>query len=149
MIECGSLEYAQARMQARHGQRADDAAWQRLAGAREHTALLDAARSSPLRAWVVGITPHSSAHEIEAVLRGHWRAVVGEVTGRAVADMLRPVRGGATGLAAGHRLVHAYAIAAGLAAPGARRPCAPVDERRHAAARRVCGATRRPRRRTG
>ena len=23
MIECGSLEYAQARMQARHGQRAD------------------------------------------------------------------------------------------------------------------------------
>ena len=81
MIECGSLEYAQARMQARHGQRADDAAWQRLAGAREYTALLDAARSSPLRAWVVGITPHSSAHEIEAVLRGHWRAVVDEVAG--------------------------------------------------------------------
>ncbi len=81
MIECGSLEYAQARLQARHGQRADDIAWQRLETPREFTALLDTARSSPLRAWVVGLTPHSSAHEIEAVLRGHWRAVVAEVSG--------------------------------------------------------------------
>lgn len=81
MIECGSLEYAQARLQARHGRRADDAVWQRLETTREYGALLDAARSSPLRAWVVGITPRSSPHETETVLRGHWGAVVAEVAG--------------------------------------------------------------------
>jgi len=81
VIECGSLEYAQARLQARHGQRADDVAWQRLETTREYGALLDAARSSPLRAWVVGLTPHSSAREIETVLHGHWHGVVAEVEG--------------------------------------------------------------------
>lgn len=81
MIECGSLEYAQARLQARHGQRADDVAWQRLETTREYGALLDAVRSSPLRAWAVGLTPHGSAREIETVLHGHWRAVVGELAG--------------------------------------------------------------------
>jgi len=79
MIDCGSLEYAQARLQARHGQRAGEAAWQRLETAREFVALLDAARSSPLRAWVVGLTPYSGAHEIDTVLRTHWRATVAEV----------------------------------------------------------------------
>ncbi len=81
MIECGSLEYAQARLQARHGRRADDVAWQRLETTREYGALLDAARSSSLRAWMVGITPHSTPHEIEAILRRHWSAVVDEVAG--------------------------------------------------------------------
>jgi len=81
VIECGSLEYAQARLQARHGRRADEAAWQRLETAREYIALLDAARNSPLRAWVVGLTPRSSARDIEAVLRGHWQAVVDETAG--------------------------------------------------------------------
>ena len=81
MIECGSLEYAQARLQARHGQRADDIDWQRLETTREFAALLDAVRSSPLRRCAVGLTPRSSAHEIEAVLRRHWRAVVAEVSG--------------------------------------------------------------------
>lgn len=81
MIECGSLEYAQARLQARHGRRADELAWQRLETTREYGALLDAARSSPLRGWVVGLTPRSSAREIEAVLLGHWRATVAELAG--------------------------------------------------------------------
>ncbi|MDP2007550.1 MAG: hypothetical protein Q8K45_17905 [Rubrivivax sp.] len=81
MIACGSLEYAQARLQARHGQRADAAAWQRLETPREFAALLDAVRNSPLRHCAVGVTPRSSAHEIEAVLRSHWRATVAEVAG--------------------------------------------------------------------
>lgn len=81
MIECGSLEYAQARLQARHGRRADDGAWQRLETPRAYGALLDAVRSSPLRAWAVGLTPKGSAHEIETVLHGHWRAVVHELAG--------------------------------------------------------------------
>ena len=80
-MPCGSLEYAQARLQARHGQRASELDWQRLESTREFGALLDAARNSPLRAWVVGLTPHSGAHEIEAVLRRHWRAQVDELTG--------------------------------------------------------------------
>lgn len=80
-MDVGSLAYAQARLLSRHGQRAGDAAWQRLEVAREFAALLDAARHTPLQAWLVGITLHSSAHQIEAVLRGHWRATVAEVAG--------------------------------------------------------------------
>lgn len=79
MIECGSLEFAQARLQSRHGQRAGEAAWQRLETAREFSALLDAARNSPLRPWLVGITAPGTSQQIEAVLRAHWRATVAEV----------------------------------------------------------------------
>jgi hypothetical protein len=81
VIECGSLEYAQARLQARHGQRASDTAWQRLEMTREFAALLDAGRSSSLRPWLVGITARSTSHQIETVLRAHWRALVAEVAG--------------------------------------------------------------------
>lgn len=81
MIDVGSLDYAQARLQCRHGQRAGDGAWQRLEVAREFNALLNAARHTPLQPWLVGITLHSSAHQIEAVLRGHWQATVTEVAG--------------------------------------------------------------------
>lgn len=81
MIDVGSIDYAQARLQSRHGQRAGDAAWQRLEVAREFTALLDAARHSALQPWLVGITLHSSVHQIEAQLRAHWRATVAELAG--------------------------------------------------------------------
>ena len=79
MNEVGSLEFAQARVQSRHGERADEAAWQRLEVAREFAALLDAGRQSPLRAWFVGITAHSTSHHVEAQLRAHWRAAVAEL----------------------------------------------------------------------
>jgi hypothetical protein len=79
MIEYGSLEFAQARLQSRHGQRASEVAWQRLETAREFGLLLGAARASPLRPWVVGITAQATSNEIEAVLRAHWRALVAEV----------------------------------------------------------------------
>jgi len=81
VIECGSLEFAQARLQSRHGQRAGEAAWQRLETAREFSALLDAARNSPLRPWLVGITAQSTSRQIEAALRAHWRTCVSEVAG--------------------------------------------------------------------
>jgi hypothetical protein len=81
VIDVGSLEFAQARLQSRHGERADEPAWQRLEVAREFAALLDAGRQSPLQAWFVGITVQSTSHQIEAVLRGHWRAAVAEVAG--------------------------------------------------------------------
>jgi hypothetical protein len=79
VIECGSLEFAQARLQARHAQRLSAAAWQRLETTREFGALLAAARSSALHPWLAGITPASTSHQIEAVLRAHWRALVAEV----------------------------------------------------------------------
>ena len=81
MIECGSLEFAQARLQARHAQRLSAAAWQRLETTREFAALLESARSSALHPWLAGITPASTSHQIEAVLRAHWRALVAEVAG--------------------------------------------------------------------
>lgn len=79
MIECGSIEYAQARLQSRHGGRASDAQWQQLESAREFAALLDAARAGPWRGWVAGLTAQSSAAQIESVLRAHWQAAVDEV----------------------------------------------------------------------
>jgi hypothetical protein len=79
IADAGSLDYALARLHARHGERADTAAWQRLAVAREFATLLDAARASPLQRWLGGITPHSDAHAIEAVLRERWRSRVAEV----------------------------------------------------------------------
>lgn len=81
MILAGSLDYAQARLQSRHGERAGDATWQRLEATREFGALLEAARATSLQRWLIGITRHSSAHQIEALLRQHWRATVTEVTG--------------------------------------------------------------------
>ncbi len=79
MIECGSLEYAQARLHARHGQRVDEAAWRRIETMREFAPLLELARGTALRPWLTGITPDSTAHRIEAALRGHWRVLVDEV----------------------------------------------------------------------
>jgi hypothetical protein len=81
VIDCGSLEFAQARLQSRHGERASETAWHRLETAREFGTLLAAGRASPLRPWLVGITTPGAPHQIEAVLRAHWRAAVAEVAG--------------------------------------------------------------------
>lgn len=81
MIACGSLEYAQARLQARHGQRVDEAAWRRIETIRELAPLLEFARGTALRPWLAGITVESPAPRIEAALRSQWRALVGEVAG--------------------------------------------------------------------
>jgi hypothetical protein len=81
VIDCGSLEFAQARLQSRHGERASETVWHRLETAREFGALLDAARASPLRPWLVGISTPGAPHQIESVLRSHWRAAVAEVAG--------------------------------------------------------------------
>lgn len=77
----GSLEYAQARVQARYGQRPDELAWRRLEVVREYPEILEAARTTGLRPWLTGIAPDSAVHEIEAAMRAHWRAVVDEVAG--------------------------------------------------------------------
>jgi hypothetical protein len=71
--------YAQARLQARHGARADESLWRRLATTDDFTSYLQAARRSKLRPWVLGIQPGESSHGIELHLRQQFRRYVDEV----------------------------------------------------------------------
>lgn len=79
MIDCGSLPFATARLAARHGQRLDAAAWQRIEGLRELGPALEAARRTALRPWLLGLTAEQSPAELEAALRVQARAAVDEV----------------------------------------------------------------------
>lgn len=78
-VAAGSIEYAHARLSARYGERPDELAWRRIEHVRALPALLDAVRASALRVWMGGIGSHATPHEIERVLRGHWRDLVAEV----------------------------------------------------------------------
>jgi hypothetical protein len=80
-VDCGSLEYAHARLHARHGMRLDESAWRRIEGLRDLAPMLDAARATGLRRWLLGIGAASTVHEVELGLRSHWRALVDEVAG--------------------------------------------------------------------
>jgi len=73
------MDYAQARLQARHGERPDEALWQRLASAKEVAALMETAHASGLRRWVGGIDAGASLHDLEARLRSRLREHVDEV----------------------------------------------------------------------
>ncbi|CAG1001460.1 hypothetical protein BURK1_02892 [Burkholderiales bacterium] len=75
----GSLEYAHARLSARHGARPDDLAWRRIEPVRELGAMLDTARATALRPWMTGIGASTPPHAIEAILRRRWRELVEEV----------------------------------------------------------------------
>ena len=80
MIDAGSLEYAHARLWARNGARPDEAAWRSLEVVRDFAALVETARRLPaFRNWVARIGPDAEAHDIEAVVRAGWRALVAEV----------------------------------------------------------------------
>lgn len=86
MIDCGSIDLAQARLQARHGQRLDDKAWRRIEITRDFAPLLEGARATALRPWLVGLTAASDGHAVETALRGHWQAVVAEAAGWMAAE---------------------------------------------------------------
>ena len=79
MIGALPIEYAQARLQARHGERADERLWHQLHGARSFAALLESARGSTLHPWVAAIAADATVDEIELGLRGAFRAHVAEV----------------------------------------------------------------------
>jgi hypothetical protein len=81
MIGGLSIEYAQARLQARYGQRGHESLWTRLRGARTFGAALETLRGSPLREWVAAIVADADADEVELRLRAGLRARVGEVAG--------------------------------------------------------------------
>jgi hypothetical protein len=81
VIEAGSLEYAHARLCARYGNRPDELVWRRVEMIREFAALLDAARASPLAAWLPDIGPQSDVHAIERALRAELRSRVRAISG--------------------------------------------------------------------
>jgi hypothetical protein len=79
MKRSGDLEYAYARISSRFGERPNEAAWRGIAIVRGLPAFLDAARSPPFRRWISGIAADAGPHSIEALLVGHWRALVDEL----------------------------------------------------------------------
>jgi hypothetical protein len=79
VIAVGSVEYAHARIWARHGQRPAEALWRRIETTRDLAAVLELARGSALAGWLEGIGPAAGTHGIEQALRRHWRERVGEV----------------------------------------------------------------------
>lgn len=79
MNHAARFGYAQARLQARHGARADAQLWRRLASIGDFTSYLQAARRSALRPWVLGIQVSETSHSIELHLRQQFRRYVDEV----------------------------------------------------------------------
>jgi len=75
----GSFAYAQARMQARLGQRISGDDLQRARAARDLPAYLQQVRSTALARHVARIAVDTDAHEIERRLREQWGATVEEV----------------------------------------------------------------------
>ena len=73
--------YAQARLQARYGKRADARVWVRLQNIHDLASYLQAAQQTPLRPWVLGIGSTHSSHDIELALRQRYRNHVDEVAG--------------------------------------------------------------------
>lgn len=73
------IEYAYARLSERLGERPDESAWRRIESIRDFAALLDVARIGAHARWTTGIAHDSDPHAIDAVFRGHWRALVDEV----------------------------------------------------------------------
>jgi len=75
----GNLDYALARVAARHGQRLDDADWRRLEASRDLDHYLAAVRSTAFGGWVSSFDAEQDCHAIERALRAHWRRYVDTV----------------------------------------------------------------------
>jgi hypothetical protein len=72
--------YAQARLQARHGERLSDAEWRMLEAARSFELCLERSRSTPLRRFADPVNGRViTGHSIERVLRIEWRRYVSDV----------------------------------------------------------------------
>ena len=75
----GSLEFAQARLQARHGARPSDAVWSSLHAAVSLPALLEAARSSAIRPLTAGLESAATPDDVERLLGERLVARIAEV----------------------------------------------------------------------
>jgi hypothetical protein len=77
----GAIEFAQARMQARHGKRPDAGSWATLHAAITLATLLDNARASSLEPWIAGLDAGCTQDELELLLRERLRGRIAEVAG--------------------------------------------------------------------
>ena len=73
--------YVQARLQARHGDRLQDAGWHALEAAQTVDPFLDRSRATDLRRFTEQVSAGMSSHVIERALRRAWRAYVDEIAG--------------------------------------------------------------------
>lgn len=71
--------YVQARLQARHGQRLEEADWHALETCRSADQFLERACASALRRFAAPIDPRQPSHAIERMIRERWRSYVAEV----------------------------------------------------------------------
>jgi hypothetical protein len=73
--------YVQARLQARHGDRLQEADWRALEAARSLDHFIERARATSLRRFIERLNAGMSSHAIERALRAAWRDYVAEVAG--------------------------------------------------------------------
>lgn len=78
-MSIAEFAYAQARLQARHGSRADDATWRALEASHTAAHYVAMARSGPLAAWIDGLDETGDAHRIERHLLVRWGRAVDEI----------------------------------------------------------------------
>jgi hypothetical protein len=71
--------YVQARLQARHGERLQEADWRAIEATRSIDQFIELARASPLRRFTERVDARMSSHAVERMLRDTWRAYVAEV----------------------------------------------------------------------
>jgi len=81
MTSLSGFGYAQARIQARYGERISDNVWQHLAALRGLSTYLEETRSTTLAPWVAGFSKASDSHDIEEGIRVHFINRVDEVAG--------------------------------------------------------------------
>ena len=84
--------YAQARLQARHGQRPGKEVWQQLQGSGDLASFLLVVRRTTLRQWVLGMNIRNSIHEIEQSLRDQLRTYIDDVAAWQPAEWGESVR---------------------------------------------------------
>jgi hypothetical protein len=75
----GNLDYALARVHARHGQRLEEADWRRLEANRDLALYLAALRSTALVDWVSSLDTEHDCHTFERMLRVQWQRYVDAV----------------------------------------------------------------------
>jgi len=87
MTGLSGFAYAQARLQSRYGERADEHVWLRLHNINDLSSYLQSAQQTALRPWVLGIDPGHDSHSIELALRQKFRQHVDEVADWVPADL--------------------------------------------------------------
>jgi len=79
MRDSSQVAYAQARAQARFGDRPTETFWRELEAGRDLPHLIEVVRPSSVGDAVESLAPSLAAHALEARLRGRWRSVCTEV----------------------------------------------------------------------